>query len=137
LPGAFQNFLDFLFMPIGHGRNHGLFVLEIAIDQTDADPGFGADVVHARLVETTLGKARHGGVENLSRPIKDGVGLRVGHWAKTMNERSFIVKWPGFYEAIRSAAGRALAAPIVSNGRAFGCSANCQIEIKQLNPTRA
>jgi hypothetical protein len=94
--------MDFLFMPIGHGRNHGLFVLKIAINQTDADPGFGADIMHARLVETAFGKARHRGIENLGRPVKNGIGLRMGHWATTMNERSFIVKWPGFYEAIRT-----------------------------------
>src|ERR1700737_5290767 len=81
-------------MPIGNGRNHGLFILKVAIDQTDADPGFGADIVHARLVETTFGKARHRGIENLGRPVEDGVGLRLGHWANIMNERSFIVKWP-------------------------------------------
>src|SRR5260370_12094217 len=81
-------------MSIRHRRNHGLFILKIAIDQADADPGFGADIVHARLVETTFGKARHRGIEDLGGPVKDGVSLRVGHWANTMNERSFIVKWP-------------------------------------------
>src|SRR5437588_5129446 len=122
-------------MPIGHCRNHGLFILKITIDQTDADSRFGADIVHARLVETTLGEARYRGVENLRRPAKNGVSLRVGHWANTMNERSFIVKWPAFHEISRASASCSVPVPILSNGRALGCSANCQIEIKQLSAT--
>src|SRR5205823_3812583 len=124
-------------MSIRHRRNHGLFVLKIAINQTDADPGFSADIVHARLVETTFGKARHRGIENLRRPVKNGVGLRLGHRAKTMNERSFIVKWPLFYEAICTSTCSSGAVPTLSKGRALGCSANCQIEIKQLSATSA
>jgi len=30
--------------------------LKIAIDQSDTDAGFGADIVHARLVKTPFGK---------------------------------------------------------------------------------
>jgi hypothetical protein len=33
-------------------------------------------------VETALGKARHRGIENLGRPVKGGVGLRLGHGPK-------------------------------------------------------
>jgi hypothetical protein len=55
-------------------------------------------------VKTTFGKASHSGIENLGRPVESGVGWRLGHWATTMNERSFIVKWPSLYEAIRTSA---------------------------------
>src|SRR5438477_507577 len=63
--------------------------------------------------------------------------FEVGTWAKTMNERSFIVKWPLFYEAIRTSTCSSGAVPTLSKGRVLGCSANCQIEIKQLSATSA
>ena len=37
LSGAFQDVLDFVFVPVGHGRNDSFFVGEIAINQADAD----------------------------------------------------------------------------------------------------
>ena len=56
-------------MPIGHGGNDGLLVDEIAIDQADADSGFGADIVHAGLVKAALGEANDGGLEDLGASI--------------------------------------------------------------------
>jgi len=82
LARAIENLMNLFLVPVGHSRNHVLLVLEIAINQADADPGFSADIVHARLVETALGKTRHRGIENLGRPVKDGVDLRLGHGPK-------------------------------------------------------
>jgi hypothetical protein len=56
-------------MAVGHGRDHGLFVLKIAIDQTDTDPGLGTDIVHAGLVKPALGKACYRGIQDLSWPV--------------------------------------------------------------------
>src|SRR5437870_13358691 len=109
-------------MPIRHGRNHGLFILKIAIDQTDADPGFSTDIVHACLVEATFGEAGYRGIENLGRPIKNGSGLRQRHRAKTMNERSFIVQLHLFYEANCTSTCSSGAVPPLSTRRALGCS---------------
>src|ERR1700731_2218604 len=100
LSRAFENFVNLFFMAVGHRRDDGLFVLEIPVDQTDADSSPGADIVHARLVKTAFGEARDRGIENLGWPVKNGVGLGLRHGGKTMNERSFIVKWPQIYETI-------------------------------------
>jgi len=67
--GALQDLMNFLFMPIGHCRNDRVFVLEIAINQTDTDPSLGADVVHAGLVKASLGEANQRGIENLGASI--------------------------------------------------------------------
>ena len=57
-------------MPLGHGSDDGLFVGEIAVDQPHADPGLGADVVHAGLVESALGEANDRGFEDLGAAVK-------------------------------------------------------------------
>ena len=69
LARAFQHFADLFLVPVGHRRNDRLFVFEIAIDQTDADPGFGADVVHAGLVKSAFGKADESGIKDLGTSI--------------------------------------------------------------------
>ncbi len=68
-------------------------ILKIAIDQPDTDAGFGADIVHARLVKTPFGETNYRRVQDLRFSVETAIGLRQRHWAKTMNERSFIVKW--------------------------------------------
>src|SRR5439155_20319159 len=70
LTGAFQDLMNFLLMPIGHCRNDRVFVLEIAINQTDTDPSLGANVVHAGLVKASLGEANQRGIENLGASIE-------------------------------------------------------------------
>ena len=57
-------------MSVRHGGDDRLFVFEIAIDQPDTDAGFGADIVHARLMEASLGEANHRGLKNLSGAIR-------------------------------------------------------------------
>ena len=56
-------------MAVRHCGNDRLFVFEIAIDQPDADPSLGANVVHAGLVKTALGEANKGCIEDLTTPI--------------------------------------------------------------------
>jgi hypothetical protein len=69
-------------MPIGHGCDDGLFVFEVAVDQTDADAGFGADIVHTGLVETVFGETDDGSVEDLGPTIEGGFNLRIRHWVR-------------------------------------------------------
>src|SRR5947199_8312896 len=80
-------------MPIGHCGNNRILILEIAINQTDANPGFGTDVVHAGLVEASFGEADQGGIEALGAAVLAGFYLGLRHDLGQMNERSFIVKW--------------------------------------------
>src|SRR5437667_7535423 len=84
-------------MPIGHCGNNRILVLEIAINQTDAYPGFAADVVHAGLVEASFGEADQGGIEDLGASVLAGFYLRLRHDLGKMNERSFIVKYDNAY----------------------------------------
>src|SRR5205814_3677531 len=68
---------------------------KIAINQADADAGFGTDVVHAGLVKPALGKTNDSGIKYLGTSIgisRFYLGLR--HRFGKMNERSFIVKRP-------------------------------------------
>ena len=79
LARAFQHVADFCLMAIRHRRNDRLFVFEIAIDQPDADAGFGTDVVHAGLVKAAFGKADQSGIKDLGTSIGAGrfyLGLR-------------------------------------------------------------
>src|SRR5213078_695005 len=80
-------------MPIGHCGNNRILILEIAINQTDANPGFGTDVVHAGLVEASFGEADQGGIEDLGASILAGFYLGGRHDRGKMNERSCIVRW--------------------------------------------
>src|SRR4030095_11325165 len=89
---ALQDLMNFLFMPIGHCGNNGILVLKIAINEANADPGFGANVVHAGLVEASLSEADQGRIKNLGASIRAGVCLGLWHKTRKMNERSFIVK---------------------------------------------
>ena len=72
MPGAFQDFLDLLLVPVGHRRNDRLFVGEIAINQSDAYARFGADIVHTGLVKAAFGEANQGGIEDLGPAIESG-----------------------------------------------------------------
>jgi hypothetical protein len=79
LARAFQHVADFCLVAIGHRRNDRLLVFEIAIDQPDADAGFGTNVVHAGLVKSAFGKADQSGIEDLGATIGIGrfyLGLR-------------------------------------------------------------
>ncbi len=60
LSGAVQDVLNFVLMAIRHGGDDRFFVCKIAVDQADADSGFGADIVHTGLVEAAFGEANHG-----------------------------------------------------------------------------
>ncbi len=77
-----KHFLDLAFVPVGHGRNDRLFVGEIAINQTNADAGLGADIVHAGLVKAALGEANEGSIEDLGAPIEGRFKLGLGHGSK-------------------------------------------------------
>ena len=67
-------------MPVGHGRNHRLFIGEIAINQTDADTRFCTDIVHTGLVKAALGETNQGCIEDLGGAIEGGgFGLGLGH----------------------------------------------------------
>ena len=78
-PARSSNSRDILLV-FGRDRgDHFLLVFEVAIDQPDADPGLGADVVHARLVKAALGKADHRGLEDLCAAIKRGFDAFRGH----------------------------------------------------------
>src|SRR6187200_1554853 len=78
---TFQHLLDLLFVPIGHGRDNGFLIFEVAVDQTDANAGFSTNVVHTSLVETVFGETDDGGVEDLTSAIEGGLNLRVWHGA--------------------------------------------------------
>ena len=82
MPGALEHVLDFVFVPVGHGRDDRLFVFEIAIDQADADACLGADIVHAGLVKAAFGETNHGGIEDLGAAIEGRFELGLGHGAK-------------------------------------------------------
>jgi hypothetical protein len=69
LASALQYLADLFLMPIRHCGNDCFLVFEIAINQTNADPGLGGDVVHAGLVEASLGEADQGCIENLRASI--------------------------------------------------------------------
>jgi hypothetical protein len=56
-------------VPIGHGRNHRFLILEVTVDQPNANSGLAADVMHAGLVKPALGEANKGCVEDLGAPI--------------------------------------------------------------------
>src|SRR6516165_5445729 len=90
--GALQHFGNLFLVPVRHGGYDRLFVFKIAIDQSDADPSLGADVVHAGLVKTALGEANKSCIEDLATPIGSGICLGLWHRFAKMNERSFIVK---------------------------------------------
>ena len=62
---AFQHFANFFLVAVRHRGNHRLFIFEVAIDQADADAGFGTDVVHAGLVKSAFGKADQSGIKDL------------------------------------------------------------------------
>jgi hypothetical protein len=68
--------MNFLFMPISNCGNDGVLVLEIAINEANADPSFGTDIVHAGRVKASFGEADQGGIENLGAPI--GAGFYLG-----------------------------------------------------------
>ncbi len=69
LLGALEDLMNFFFMPIGHCGNDRILVLEIAINQANADPSLCANVVHAGLVEASFGEADQGRIENLGVSI--------------------------------------------------------------------
>ena len=66
---ALQYFVDFFLVPVGHRGNDRVLVLEIAINQANADTGLGANVVHAGLVEASFSEADQGCIENLGASI--------------------------------------------------------------------
>ncbi len=80
LPGALDQIGNVLLMFGRERRDHLLLVLEVAIDKSDANPGLGADIVHAGLVKAALCEAEHGRLKNLLSAIKDGAGAFRGHW---------------------------------------------------------
>ena len=80
LPGAFEDIMDLLFVLLRHGGNDRLLVGEIAIDQPHADAGFGADIVHARLVKAVPGEANHGGLKDLGPAFKPRLSWDLRHW---------------------------------------------------------
>ena len=69
MPRALQHLVNLLLMSIRHRPNHVLLIFEVAVDKTDADAGFGADIMHAGLVKSAFGEADHGRVENLGASI--------------------------------------------------------------------
>ena len=80
-------------MPRRHGGNDRLLVFEIAIDQSDADAGLGANIVHAGLVKAALGEANDRCIQYLGLRRSTIGSLNI--WVdmdQTVNERSFIVK---------------------------------------------
>jgi len=79
LPGAFQDFLDFIFVPVSHGRNDCFFVGEIPINQAHTDARLCADIVHTGLVKATLGETNQGCIEDLGAAIEGGFELGLGH----------------------------------------------------------
>ena len=70
---AFEHLMNFLFVTVGHRGNDRVFVFEIAVNQADADSGFGADIVHAGLMKAALGKACHSGLHDLLAAILSGI----------------------------------------------------------------
>ena len=90
--GALEDLGDLSLVAVRHCGDDRLFVFEIAIDQSDADSGLSADIVHAGLMKTALGEANKGCIEDLTTPIWSRICLGLGHRIGTMNERSFIVK---------------------------------------------
>jgi hypothetical protein len=54
---------------VRHRGNDRLFIFKIAIDQSDADPGLSADVMHAGLVKTAFGEANKGCIQDLAPSI--------------------------------------------------------------------
>ena len=68
-PRSLEQILNEFLMMVGHRRDHRFFVGKVTIDEPDADSGFGADIMHARLVKSAIGEANHGGIENLRAPI--------------------------------------------------------------------
>src|SRR6516162_9087545 len=92
LPGAFQKVANLLLVPIRHCGNDRLLVLEVTIDQTDADTRLRTDIVHAGLVKSAFGKADQSGIKDLGTSIGNGICLGLRHNSWKMNERSFIVK---------------------------------------------
>src|SRR5439155_13924406 len=72
LARVLQHFLNLLFMLVRHRGNDGVLVLEIAINQADANASFRTDVVHAGLVKAALGEANQSSVEDLSSSIETG-----------------------------------------------------------------
>jgi hypothetical protein len=67
--GALQYVGNLFLVTVRHCGNDRLFIFKIAIDQSDADPGLSADVVHAGLVKTALGEANKGGIQDLTPSI--------------------------------------------------------------------
>jgi hypothetical protein len=80
LAGSFQQVLDLGFMAFGHSGDDRLFVGEIAIDQPNADPGFGADIVHTGLVKAMFGETNHGGLKDLRPTVKYWLWRDLRHW---------------------------------------------------------
>src|SRR5215212_2091270 len=93
LPGKLQKLLNFLFMLLRHGANDCLFILEVAIDEANADAGFSADIVHAGEVKSLPGEAKDRGIDDLGLTIGGGIVLEDGRHGGKMNERSFNVKF--------------------------------------------
>ena len=69
LPRAFQHFANLFLVPISHCGNDRVLVFEITINEANTDPGFGANVVHAGLVEASFGEADQGRVKDLGLSI--------------------------------------------------------------------
>ena len=69
---AFQNFANFFLMAVRHRGNHRFFVFEVPIDQTDANAGFGTDIMHAGLMKPAFGKADYSGIKDLRTSIWTG-----------------------------------------------------------------
>ena len=90
--GALQHLGNLFLVAVRHCGNDRLFVFEIAIDQSDANPRFSTDIVHAGLVKTALGEANKSCIKDLATPIRNRICLGLWHRFGTMNERSFIVK---------------------------------------------
>ena len=89
---ALQHIGNLFLVAVRHCGDDGLFIFKIAVDQSDADPRLGADVVHAGLVKTALGEANKGCIQNLGTPIWNRICVGLRHRSEKMNERSFIVK---------------------------------------------
>ena len=73
-----------------HEGDHGVLAVEITVDETDADPSLGADVVHRREVETAAAEAGHRRAQDLTASVLGVVGdqrcfVRFFH----VNEYSF------------------------------------------------
>ena len=73
--GPLEKIAEVFLMLLGEGGDNSFLARKIAIDQPDADAGFGANVVHARLVKAAFGEANHRSTKDLRPSIERAVGL--------------------------------------------------------------